>query len=253
MRDSVHRRDGGWSLATVIAAAAATVTLAAGCSKVLDFKDPRLDDSGGVDASIDIDAAATGCVPAACAFGCDTATGACRVGKLWVFKTGGAFLGNAFGGTDVPVNVRGGADGKCVVTRTTLYGNLPCSPSRVHAVLHVNGTDSLALMATKYGIPTNVPVHRAEDDVLVANNWNDLTDPTKPLRAPASTATTDAEGIVWTGANTVATCLSWTSVVSTDVGTRGYTNRVDATWLSQDTFRCDRLAGLLCICWSGGE
>lgn len=226
-----------------------------GCSKVLDFKDPRLDDSGGaVDASVDAPPDATmGCVPAACPFGCDPVTRACREGKLWVFKTGGAFLGNAFGGTDVPVNVRGGADGKCLATRTILYGSLPCSSSRVHAVLHVNGTDSLALMATKYNIPTNVPVHRAEDDVLVANNWNDLTDPTKPLRAPATTAATDADGLVWTGANTVATCANWTSALTADSGTRGYTNRMNASWLSQDTFRCDRSASLLCICWAGGE
>jgi hypothetical protein len=106
-------------------------------------------------------------------------------------------------------------------------------------------------MPTRYLIPTNVPVHRAEDNVLVSNNWNDLTDPSRQLRAAATTAATDAEGIVWTGANTVATCANWTSALTADTGTRGYTNRVDATWLSQDTFRCDRLAGLLCICWSG--
>jgi hypothetical protein len=72
-------------------------------------------------------------------------------------------------------------------------------------------------------------------------------------RAPAMTPATDADGVVWTGTNTAATCLNWTSAVSTDSGTRGYTNRTDATWLSQDTFHDDHLASLLCICWSGGE
>jgi hypothetical protein len=199
------------------------------------------------------DAAPAACMPAACPFGCDTDTNACRDGKLWIFKTQGAFLGNAFGGNDVPPNVRGGADGQCLATYTSLFEERQCNYNNVHAILHVSGTDSLPLMATKYNIPTNVPVNRAEDDVLVSNNWDDLTDPSKELLAPATTAATDTAGVVWTGTNTAATCLNWTSAVSTDSGTRGYTNRTDATWLSQDTFRCDRLASLLCICWSGGE
>jgi hypothetical protein len=232
----------------------------AGCSQVLGFKDPSLDEptdpvidaAAGppIDAAID---APAGCMPSACPFGCDAGTGACREGKLWIFKTGGAFLGNAFGGTDVPANVRGGADGKCLATYTASYGARQCNPNRVHAILHVSGSDSLALMPSKYAVPTTVPVHRADDDVLVANHWNDLTDPTKQLRASATTAATDAEGVVWTGANGVATCTNWTSIVSTDTGNRGFTNRLDATWLRADAFRCDRLAGLLCICWSGGE
>jgi hypothetical protein len=108
-------------------------------------------------------------------------------------------------------------------------------------------------MATKYGIPTNAPVHRAEDDVLISNNWNDLTDATKALRAPATTAASDAEGLVWTGASTAATCTNWTSSASTAMGSRGYTNRTEAGWLNEDTSRCDRAASLLCICWSDGQ
>jgi hypothetical protein len=192
------------------------------------------------------------CSPSACQFGCDSSTDACREGKLWIFKTAGAFIGNGFGGNDVPPNVRGGADGKCLVTYMALYGALQCNHSRVHAILHVNSSDSIPLMATKYAIPANVPVHRAGDDVLVSNNWTDLIDPSMSLRAPATTATTDADGLVWTGTNTVNTCVNWTSIQSTDTGTRGYTNRTNSAWLGQDAYRCDRLFSLLCICWSGG-
>lgn len=235
----------------------AAAALVAGCSQVLGFKDPTVDNSKAADANPGIDApidmAPAACMPSACQFGCDPATNACRDGKLWIFKSQGVYLGNAFGGTDVPPNVRGGADGKCLAAYTALYSARQCNNSRVHAVLHISGSDSLALMATKYAVPTSVPVLRAEDAVLVSNNWNDLTDPTKQLRAPASTAATDAEGLVWTGANAVATCSNWTSAVSTDTGARGYTNRTEPTWLVEDTFRCDRLAGVLCICWSGGE
>lgn len=257
----------------------------AGCSLVLGFKDPTLEDTkpgagldaastpavdgaidmtlapaldASLDAPLDAPFDAMPDVPVdagcpVCTFGCDLATSMCRDSKLWIFKTAGAFLGNDFGGTDVPVNVRGGADGKCLAAYAATYSARQCNPSRVHAILHVSGTDSLALMATKYGIPTSVPVNRAEDDVLVSNNWNDLTDPTKVLRAPASTVATDAEGVVWTGGNTVSTCANWTSALSGDSGTRGYSNRADLNWLSRDTFRCDRSASLLCICWSGGE
>ena len=191
-------------------------------------------------------------MPSACPFGCDPSTHACKQGKLWVFKTAAAFLGNDFGGTDVPPNVRGGADSKCLETYTVIYASRSCDSNHMHAILHVNTTDSIPLMATKYAIPTSAPVHRAEDDVLVANNWNDLVDPSKGLRAPATTAATDAAGRVWTGANTSSTCSSWTSAGSGDSGTRGYTNRTTAAWYAVDTGHCDNSESLLCICWSVG-
>jgi hypothetical protein len=231
--------------------AMAAAGVAAGCSQVLGFKDPSVsgDDAPDIDAPTDT----AMCVPSECQFGCDPNTNACRDGKLWIFKTPAAFFGNGFGGTDVPPNVRGGADGKCLVAYTASYGARQCNNNNVHAILHVSSSDSIPLMATRYSIPTNVPVQRADDEVLVANNWNDLTDPTMPLRAPATTAPAGNSAIVWTGANTVATCANWTSKLSTDSGTRGYTDRVNASWLSQDTFRCDLLFSLLCVCWSGGE
>lgn len=229
----------------------AAAAFAAGCSQILGFKEPTVgDDTSESDASID----APMCVPAECQFGCNPDTNACREGKLWIFKTGGAFFGNGFGGTDTPPDVRGGADGKCLVNYTSSFEMRGlCNHNNVHAILHVSSTDSIPLMATKYSIPTNVPVHRADDNVLVSNNWNDLTDPTMPLRAPAANAPTSDDAIIWTGANGVATCKNWTSRTSTDSGTRGFADRTSATWLSQDTFRCDFPFSLLCICWSGGE
>lgn len=226
--------------------------LAAGCSQVLGFKDPRLDNTQpGIDALVDT--APVNCVPAACQFGCDPSTNACREGKLWIFKTAGATVGNGFGGTDVPPNVRGGADGRCLATYTSRYAARQCNSNNVHAILYISSSDSIALMATKYSIPTNVEVHRADDDVLVSNNWNDLTDPTKQLRAPATTATTDAAGTVWTGTNASSTCRNWTSTATSDTGTYGYTTRTEVTWPTEGVFACDSLAGLLCICWPGGQ
>jgi hypothetical protein len=242
-------------IARSILGIAAAALFAAGCSQILGLKDPSLEDKPALDAAVDapIDMAPAVCMPAACPFGCDTSTNACREGKLWVFPTTGATVGNAFGGADMPPNPRGGADARCLATYTATFSNRPCNNNNVHAILYVSAADSLAGMSAKYGIPTNVPVHRGDDAIMIANNWVDLLDSTKPLRAPATTAATDAEGVIWTGANAVNTCVGWTSVVSTDQGTRGLTTITDTNWLSRDTFRCDRTARLLCVCWPGGN
>jgi hypothetical protein len=195
-------------------------------------------------------------VPADCpVFGCDTATNMCKPSKLWIFPTAGAFLGNAFGGTDNPPNVRGGADGKCLATYTAsqVFSTRQCNPARVHSILFVSAVDSLALMASRYGVPTTVPVHRADDDVVVAQTWTDLLDINKMSLAPVTTAPSLAEGIMWTGSNTTNTCANWTSNLTADTGTRGYTNDMAASWFQRDVFRCDRTARLMCVCWSGGE
>lgn len=224
----------------------------AGCDRLIGIKEAR--NAPDIDAAIDmaIDMPTTACMPSACRFGCDTTMNTCRANKLWIFKTTGTFLGNAFGGTDTPPNVRAGADGRCQITYTG--GTLPdrqCSTANIHAILYVSAGDSIALMASKYNIPTDVEIYRAEDNVLVSDNWNDLTSPSKTLRAAATKAATDGEGLVWTGAISQNTCLNWTSGTSVDNGTRGYANRTDSSWLSEDFFRCDRLAGLLCMCWPG--
>jgi hypothetical protein len=190
------------------------------------------------------------CVPADCPFGCDTTTDSCKQGKLWIFRTAAAFVGNGFGGTDNPVNVRGGSTAKCLETHTIIFSSrAPCDADHMHAILHVSNTDSVTLMATKYGIPLTAPVHRAEDDVLVANNWNDLTDPNKPLRAAVLPGATDDDSQIWTGANTVSTCTNWTSAAHAVSGTLGFANRTASTWIDAKTLECDNTAGLMCICW----
>lgn len=234
----------------------AIAALPAGCSQILDLgKDPTLDDSNiAIDAPIgstDSMAPPT-CMPSACQFGCDTTTSMCREGKLLIYKTSAGFFGNDFGGKDIPPDVRVSADGICLVAYSQAYSTRGCQANNVHAVLQISGSDTLSLMPVKYNIPTNIPVYRIDDGVLVSNNWNDLTDPLRSLRASATNATSDAEGIVWTGANSNATCQNWTSASSTSSGTRGYTNRTDSSWLNEDTFRCDRSASLLCICWPSG-
>lgn len=223
------------SFRTIVLVVAAIMQLV-GCSQILGLKEPGLEDPSIGDASSQDT-------------GVDGVDGSSSATRLWIFRTTGAFLGNAFGGTDNPPNVRGGADSRCLATYVAQHQARGCTQTDVRAILHVNSTDSIALMSVHYNIPTGLPVYRAEDIVLVADNWNALFNATMPLRASATTAVLDTDGVVWTGANTSDTCRNWTSTVSTDLGSRGYTNRTDITWANQDTFRCDRLASLLCICW----
>jgi hypothetical protein len=236
--------------------ALAVAALVTGCSQVLGFKDPRLDDTGNpaIDAAAaSLDTAPGGCSPSACPFGCNSTTNACLDSKLWVYMTTGSFLGDGFGGKDTPPLVRATSDALCFATASAKHRMRQCAQGRTHAVLSVSTADSLPFMATKYTIPITVPVHRADDDVLVANSWNDLIDITKQPRAPVSTAATEPAGIVWSGATESSTCKNWTSEATADSGVQGHTTLTSANWLARGAGQCDLLARLLCICWSGGN
>jgi hypothetical protein len=258
------------SIAALIAALGSALA-AAGCSNVLGLKDPTFNDTGH-DASIDtppidapIDMGPAACMPSACPFGCDPTTNACRPAKLWVYLTTHngspqSFLGDGFGGKSSPPNVRATTDTLCFANATENFPGRACSRDRSHAILTISGSDTIPTMAVLYGIPTTVEVHRADDDVLVANNWNDLTDTTKAPRAPvasAASAATEALGIVWTGTGGANTCGAWTSEGSTtaanDNGVRGHTTLMFTTWMVRDTSTCNLVARLLCVCWSGGQ
>jgi len=255
---------------TKLSAIAIALALAAGCSNVLGLKDPTFQDTGHDAAILDtppidgtpVDAA---CMGSACPFGCDMTTNMCRPAKLWVYLTTAngspqSFLGDGFGGRDTPPDVRATTDTTCFTTATQAFPMRACSRDRSHAILTINGSDNIPAMATLYSIPTTVEVHRADDDVLVANTWTDLTDTSKAPRAPvasAASAATEAAGIVWTGSGGANTCGSWTSEGSTssatDNGVRGHTTLMVTTWMGRDVLTCNTLARLLCVCWSGGQ
>jgi hypothetical protein len=257
--------------AIAIAPIAALGLAAAGCSNVLGLKDPTFQDTAH-DAAIDTpvdgppsDMGPAACMPSACPFGCDPGTNMCRPAKLWVYLTANngspqSFLGDGFGGKDVPSDVRKTTDTICFTNATQNFPTLACSRDRSHAILTIIGSDSIPTMAAVYNIPTTVEVHRADDDVLVANTWNDLTDTTKAPRAPvasAASAATETAGIVWTGSGGANTCGNWTSEGSTssvlDNGVRGHTTLMVTTWMGRDVTTCNLLARLLCVCWSGGQ
>jgi hypothetical protein len=252
---------------TKLSAIALALALTAGCSNVLGLKDPTFNDTGH-DAAIDAppidgpptDMGPAACVPAACQFGCDPTTNMCRPAKLWVYLTTGAYLGDTFGGRDAPPDVRATADTFCFTNAAQNFPGRACSRDRSHAILTIIGSDSIPTMAIVYNIPTTVEVHRADDDVLVANTWTDLTDTTKAPRAPVASmasAATEAAGQVWTGSGGANTCGEWMSegstTMATDNGVLGHTTLMVSTWMQRSTQTCNLLARLLCVCWSGGQ
>lgn len=214
-------------------------TLAAGCSQVLGFKDPRLssgDDGGTSDSSAqDGSAGSDGSV--------DTPVDS-GVAALWVFTTNGAFQGD-FGATN---GGRVGADTKCGETYNVAFMTRQCT--NVHAVIQVdNVDDTLDRMAGKFQIPAGVPVLRATDATKVANLWDDVVSRSAQLLAPVSTSTTSL--FFWSGRGASANrhCNSWQSKDPALLGDAGDAITV-SSWMSQTTFTCDSITPrLLCVCW----
>lgn len=199
------------------------------------------------------DAGPVGCDESQCPFGCDPDSDedACRPARLWVYPSAGQFLADGFGGQDN--TVRATSDLICIATAEERYAGRSCNRDRTHAVLFVSQGDSIPLMATRYEIPTDAPVHRAEDDVRLFAGWNDLVDTTN-TRPPAAPVTLASPGFVWSGALGTATCQSWTTSSPSELGIQGDTSSTSANWLSRrGGVGCDQLANLLCVCWSGGE
>lgn len=184
------------------------------------------------------------CAP--CGFGCNPTADACRPAKLFLFQTVGAFQG---GGTVTPVGGRAGADAKCFTDFTNRFANLACTAAHTHAVLSINAAEPISTMAGTFGIPINVPVHRANDDVLVSNTWNDFINPNLLTIAPPTSAT-PGNGFVWTGGNGADTCGGW-GTSSVGSGIRGDTTSTTALRLSNDALACNLTSRLLCVCRSG--
>lgn len=238
----------------------AVITLA-GCSSILGFKDPKLqdvpEDAAQMDAMIDAGSLAR-CKPTECAFGCDTTTDACRDGVVWIYLSAGAFAGDAFGGTGTNVDVRGGADALCrkTYTESATLTTRSCNLNRVHAVISIGSADTIALMSSNPAImvPTSVPVQRGLDAAVIANNWNDFTDINTTPRVAVLDDVDQNNGLVWTGFNsTTATCKGWTSELGTDSGVQGHATMIVGNWWSRSSVACSNFARLVCACWSGGQ
>jgi hypothetical protein len=183
-----------------------------------------------------------------CGFGCNPTANACRPAKVFLLGTAGGFQGGGTAATSV--GGRAGADVKCATDFSNRFAALACNASHAHAVLTASASDTVGAMAVTFGIPTTVPVHRADDDALIVGTWNDFIDPNKILTNPATPNTvTPANRLVWTGANGVDTCAGWTSTGAN--GVRGDTAQTSALRLSNDVLACNFTAHLLCVCWSG--
>jgi hypothetical protein len=185
------------------------------------------------------------CAP--CGFGCNGTTDACRPAKLFLVLTAGGFQG---AGTTTPIGGRAGADAKCFTDINTRFPGLACTAAHTHAVLSISAAETIATMSATFNIQTDVPLHRGNDDVRVANHWIDFVNPNLDALAPLSTATV-GNGFAWTGGfNGAATCNGW-GTSSTTQGTRGDTRQTNAFRVALEGFDCQLSNKLLCVCRSG--
>jgi len=220
---------------------ALVATLAAGCSQVLGFKDPKL---GEDDAGTSDDAALDGSVGSAGNDGSVDAAMGSGSAPLWVFTTNGAYQGD-FGASN---GGRAGADALCNTMYQIAYTARQCN--NIHAIIQVdNVDDTLGNMAARFQIPAGAPVLRATADATkVANQWDDVVNRTVTLLAPVSTST---NVFFWSGRGTSANrnCSSWGVKDPALLGDGGDATKV-SSWMSQMAFTCDSLTPhLLCICW----
>jgi|SRR5882672_4408233 len=206
-------------------------SLAAGCSQLLDVREPIVRDDAGV--------------PDGTSPNDGPDPDAADIPRLWLFTTNGVYdgdLGSTNGG-------RATADARCDEMYQFAYMKRQCS--QIHAVLQVdNVTDTLNAMATTFQIPSDRPVARAVDAVKLADHWADVVDRTVDLQAPVVSSSTTPV-YFWSGRGTTGNrqCTGWKS---TDPGLLGDAGDATKTtsWLAQMAFTCDSLAPhLMCVCW----
>lgn len=218
----------------------------AGCSSIIGLKEPSLEEGEEpMDAMPDM---STNACPANCEYGCKE-PGVCREGKLWVFLSTGAFSGMGLNG---PTMARTFTDQACRTTADTLYARHGCAPARTHAILEVSVSDAIGGMKATYGIPANLEVLRAEDEVTITSSWDVLIGGTG-VTSPATNTSTDPNDLsvgFWTGLGNL-NCTNW-STASGD-GRRGSASAVASNWLNRGATPCGDSRRLLCVCWAGGQ
>jgi hypothetical protein len=105
-------------------------------------------------------------------------------------------------------------------------------------------------MSGNFGIPTTVPVRRADDDAPITDNWVNFINPnTVLINAATPDTTTPANRVVWTGASGM-NCGNWAD--ASQMGDTGDTAQKNNNLrFSQGTIGCTLNSHLLCVCWSG--
>ena len=163
--------------------------------------------------------------------------------QINLYATNSAYLGNFIAMTLQPTP-RQAADSLCINDLPTLLNG-----QTVHALL-VIGSDTIDLMPTALGVPTNLPIKGLNGDVI-ANNWADLLD--SSILVSLDTATNlGANEFYWTGANGNGTsagadCSGWTTTSSG--GIAGGSSDITAGWISSIGGLCNGARKILCIAY----
>ncbi len=144
---------------------------------------------------------------------------------------------------------RSSADALCTA-------GLPAGFSTYHAFVGFSASDSIANMATNYGMPTNLPI-QSVTNVVIANDWADLMDGTIDVTLSAAGVLSPGDWW-WSGSEdgfgnhingTTASCMGWTSNSGSDPGIAGYHGDPNSPWLRDTIAGCGDPLPVLCIAY----
>lgn len=144
---------------------------------------------------------------------------------------------------------RSSADALCAAS-------LPAGFSNYHAFVGFSASDSIANMATNYGMPTSLPIQSVTNTVI-ANNWADLMDGSIASALSASGVLSPGDWW-WSGAEdgfgnhingTTPACIGWSSSSGSDPGSAGYHGATNLNWLRDTVAGCGDPLALLCIAY----
>jgi hypothetical protein len=134
--------------------------------------------------------------------------------------------------------------------------NHPAGFSNYRVFIGYSASDSIANMASNYGMPTNLPI-QSTTNVVIANDWSDLMDGNIDVALSAAGVLSPGDWW-WSGSEdgfgnhingTTASCMGWTSNSGSDPGIAGYHGDPNSPWLRDTIAGCGDPLPVLCIAY----
>lgn len=128
--------------------------------------------------------------------------------------------------------------------------------SNYRAFIGYSTSDSIANLASNYGIPINLPI-QSVTNIVIANDWTDLMDGNIDVALSAAGVLSPGDWW-WSGAEdgfgnhidgTTPSCFGWSSNSGSDPGSSGYHGSTDFTWLRDAVAGCGDPLAVLCIAY----
>jgi hypothetical protein len=134
--------------------------------------------------------------------------------------------------------------------------NHPAGFSNYRVFIGYSAADSIANMASNYGMPTNLPI-QSTTNVVIGNDWSDLVDGNIDVALSAAGVLSPGDWW-WSGSEdgfgnhingTTASCMGWTSNSGSDPGIAGYHGDPNSPWLRDTIAGCGDPLPVLCIAY----